>query len=569
MKTHHDTQPTWRTAYQRTSRNTIASRFTALTAILLSLTAFASADTIHVPDDFPEIQFAIIVAEDGDEILVAPGTYNEQIDFLGKAITVKSTEGPEKTIIDAEGAGVVVTCDDGESADTVLNGFTITGGNNGGMTNIASSPTVAACIFQNNSAETGAGMYNDDSSPTLTSCVFENNAANSSGGGMFNSGTSEPSIEESVFCENEPNNISGDWIDNGGNCLADLCIDDDANGVPDPCETEIVQVPGDVKTIQDAIDFALAGTQIIVAPGTYNETINFNGKAVTLVSSEGPEVTVIDGQGNGTVVTCNSGEGPDTVLEGFTITGGNSPNGGGGMRNASASPTVTNCVFKDNLANSGGVPNSGGGMYNGDSSPILTDCVFENNSAVENGGGVYNDGSSPTVQNCTFLNNSADGNGGGMSSQDWSSPTVTNCSFEGNSAGFVGGGMYNLDHSHPTVTNCTFANNSGYPGNAIYTGGDTSAPAIGDSVFCENGNKHIYGFWNDKGGNCFADICVECIPCPANFNEDGEVSVGDLLVLLEFWGTDGPGADIAEPNDVVTVADLLGLLAAWGTCPYQ
>lgn len=47
---------------------------------------------------------------------------------------------------------------------------------------------------------------------------------------------------------------------------------------------------------------------------------------------------------------------------------------------------------------------------------------------------------------------------------------------------------------------------------------------------------------------------------------DGEVNTADLLTLLAGWGTNGPGADIAEPLDVVDTADLLGLLSAWGQC---
>ncbi|NIN70977.1 MAG: hypothetical protein GTO46_03365, partial [Gemmatimonadetes bacterium] len=62
--------------------------------------------------------------------------------------------------------------------------------------------------------------------------------------------------------------------------------------------------------------------EIVVAPGTYFETINFLGKAIWLRSSDGPEVTIIDGTGFFHVVQCVSGEGPDTVLDGFTITGG-------------------------------------------------------------------------------------------------------------------------------------------------------------------------------------------------------------------------------------------------------
>ena len=62
--------------------------------------------------------------------------------------------------------------------------------------------------------------------------------------------------------------------------------------------------------------------EIVVAPGTYFEfNINFLGKAITLRSSDGPDVTTIDGTGNFHVVQCVSGEGSETVLEGFTVTG--------------------------------------------------------------------------------------------------------------------------------------------------------------------------------------------------------------------------------------------------------
>ena len=92
-------------------------------------------------------------------------------------------------------------------------------------------------------------------------------------------------------------------------------------------------VPTDQPTIQAAIDAATPGDVIVVAPGTYWETIDFQGKAITLRSSNGPSDTTIDGTGlGGSVVQAVSGEGPDTILEGFTITGGFADVGGGGFR---------------------------------------------------------------------------------------------------------------------------------------------------------------------------------------------------------------------------------------------
>ena len=106
-------------------------------------------------------------------------------------------------------------------------------------------------------------------------------------------------------------------------------------------------------SIQTAIDNAVDTDEIVVAPGTYTETINFLGKAVTLRSSDGPAVTILDGTGSLHVVQCVSGEGPSSVLDGFTITGGNATgdfplNSGGGMRNDGSSPTVLDCTFIGN-----------------------------------------------------------------------------------------------------------------------------------------------------------------------------------------------------------------------------
>ncbi len=212
-------------------------------------------------------------------------------------------------------------------------------------------------------------------------------------------------------------------------------------------------------SIQTAIDNAVDTDEIVVAPGTYFETVNLLGKAITLHSSDGAEVTTIDAQGTDTVVTCMSGEGPGTVLDGFTLTGGtgSGPFGnGGGMYNVGSSPTVTNCTFSGNS-----VSNRGGGMSNEQgSSPTVTNCTFIGNSAGGFGGGMYNTCvSHPTVTNCRFSGNSVGQGGGGILNFEGSSPTVTNCTISGNMAK-GGGAMQNFFASNPTVTNCIIWNNS-------------------------------------------------------------------------------------------------------------
>ena len=128
------------------------------------------AATITVADngaDHTSIQAAIDAANNGDEIIVSPGTYLEAINFNGKSITVRSASGdPADTIIDGGGNGRgVVTCTNGETSTTVLYGFTITNG----------------------SANSGGGrLYNESSSPTVTNCTFSGNTAGWGGGGMSN-----------------------------------------------------------------------------------------------------------------------------------------------------------------------------------------------------------------------------------------------------------------------------------------------------------------------------------------------------------------------------------------------
>src|SRR5262245_56070479 len=109
-----------------------------------------AASIIRVPADQPTIQGAINAASNGDLVQVAPGTYIENINFLGKAIRVASEQGPEVTIIDGNQAGPVVTFASGETAQSVLNGFTVRNGKaavspileGGGIRIANSSPTI-------------------------------------------------------------------------------------------------------------------------------------------------------------------------------------------------------------------------------------------------------------------------------------------------------------------------------------------------------------------------------------------------------------------------------------------
>jgi len=294
-------------------------------------------------------------------------------------------------------------------------------------------------------------------------------------------------------------------------------------GLPGPSLAATLNVPGDFATIQACIDAAVSGVdECVAAPGTYHETINFLGKAITLRSSGGADVTTIDATGlGGSVVTCATAESSDTVLDGFTITGGtgadhfgNGYSYGGGMLNDYSSPTVTNCTFSGNTAyagggiynwvssstvtdstfsaNSAGGGGGGGGMANIGGRPAVTDCTFDSNSATGNvgyGGGIYNNGSGLIVRRCTFTGNVA--NNGGAMFNEFSSPTVSNCTFSANS-GRSGGAMLNIYWSSPKVTNCTIARNrANLGGGGGMLSSSHSSPRVTTCTF--SGNTADFG----------------------------------------------------------------------------
>jgi hypothetical protein len=266
------------------------------------------------------------------------------------------------------------------------------------------------------------------------------------------------------------------------------------SGVAQAAVNNLTQVTGHV-TIQDAIDNAVNGDVIEADPATYVEAINFNGKAITLRSASGDPIdTIIDGNGAFHVVQCVNSEGANTVLEGFTITGGNANGGpgeniGGGMRCVSASPTITHCIFRDNMAA------GGGGLRNESSSPTVTDCMFLGNTITVNGGGMNNvSGSNPLVVNCIFSGNTSTDGAGGMFNHA-SDPTVINCTFSGNSVTVSGGGMRNANNSNPVIHNCIFW------GNSDSGGTDESAQIHTDSGAPTVNYSDVQGGWTGAGAN--------------------------------------------------------------------
>ena len=144
--------------------------------------------TIHVPQDASTIQGGIDAASNGDTVLVSPGTYNENIDFHGKAITVTSggvsftDVATTSTIINGTQDGPVVTFDSGETSGAVLNGFTVQNGHSSvgaslpaaGVWISGASPTISNNLITNNTGN-GILLTNLDNASILSNSLIQGN----------------------------------------------------------------------------------------------------------------------------------------------------------------------------------------------------------------------------------------------------------------------------------------------------------------------------------------------------------------------------------------------------------
>ncbi len=180
-------------------------RFAAL-AVLLAFNAAscAVAATINIPADQPTIQAGIKAAVKGDVVLVAPGTYVENIDFLGKAITVKSSAGPAKTIIDGNAAAPVATFRTNETVHSILSGFTLqngVGSVGGGVSILNASPMITKNVVRNSNGGHGGGIGVNFGSPVISYNTITTNSA-SFGGGVAIVGGSTAQIAHNTINKN-------------------------------------------------------------------------------------------------------------------------------------------------------------------------------------------------------------------------------------------------------------------------------------------------------------------------------------------------------------------------------
>jgi hypothetical protein len=454
-----------------------------------------------------ELQTALSAVVSDDEIWAAAGTYtpgtnrDDTFQLVSGVALYGGFTGSEtareqrdwETNITTMSGDIGVTGNNGDNsyhvvtgsdvdATAILDGFTVSGGNadgeeypvnsGGGMFNDLSSPTLANVTFSNNSAEVrGGGMFNDLSSPTLSSVTFSSNTAvNGGGGGMWNEDSS-PFLSYVTFTDN-------------------------------------------------TADYGGGMHNFFSSPTLINVTFSNNS-----ATDSGGGMYIYRGSLTLTDVTFR----------------GNRAVSGGGMYSNWSSPKLTNVTFIDNMA-----IYYGGGIYNVDgSSPTLTNCAFEGNKA-DSGGGIYYETSSPVLTNVTFILNTAGDRGGGMYNVV-SSPMLTNVTFSGNKASY-GGGMLNFDSS-PAITNTILWGNSAEVDGPQILNYFISSPSVSFSDI-QGGCVSINGNDCSGGGNINADPLFLRNPSSGKFDFDA----GDLRLRPNSPAIDA-GDNTAVPTGVTTDLD--------------
>ena len=453
--------------------------------------------------DYPTIQAAIDGAYPGDTIALTNGTFtgagNRDLELGGKALTIRSQEGPLNCVIDCGGSALDPHCgfylNDADGSDARLEGLRITGGHfpAGGAIYCGpnSAPTMINIIMHGNVAEYGGALYSNAAYPALLNVTIYGNSGTIYGGGLYCTGSRAPFVRNTiiagsvtgaaVFCEGSENtprltccdlwsNAGGDWTGHiadqlglDGNFTADPLFCDPETATfelhtASPCApvnnptcgavgalgigcapTGYIITPdglSDIPTIQAGIQIALPGDSILLAPGV------FTGEGNRDIDLMGKELTIISQHAHPESVIIDCAASPAEPHTGFI---------------AAAGETGATCIKAITIT--GGYAAAGGGIYcGGGAKPLLSNIIFRQNCA-ELGGGLYCNASSPEIISATFFDNEGTVHGGGIYCTAGSAPHVRNTIIAFCPAGEA---LYCEDPgAAPLMECCDFSGNAG------------------------------------------------------------------------------------------------------------
>lgn len=317
-------------------------------------------------------------------------------------------------------------------------------------------------------------------------------------------------------------------------------------------------VPAQHPSIQAAIAVAATGDTVLVSPGRYEERIDFLGKDILVMSTDGPAVTTIDSPGSGTAVVFVNGEGPGAVLAGFHVTHGDAGSGdGGGVRCVDTTPTLRDCWFRFNQAGQGGAIHLRRG------GAVIDDCLFEDNAASGTGGAIRAIDAAVTLRRCAFRDNVASADGGGVALRR-GTVAADDCAFVQNTAGDEGGAVQ-LDGTGGELFGAHLRHNVATRGAGVSIKGGATAALTG----CVIGDNTASG---RAGGVDIVDAAPTLTSCTVADNTAGAAAAGiggsdasPRVTNTIVWGN-RPGAIAfsGASAPVVTYSDVEGGFAGTG-----
>ena len=378
------------------------------------------------------------------------------VDNLTSALVGSPDEG-------GHGAAICV----GAAGEVVMTGSTLSGNvaaRSGGGVHLFGGAllTISSSLLATNGPD---GLYGEAGALLDISCsnLFGNGVADYAGALIDATGTLGNLSVDPIFCggvaPDLPYGLHEDspCLPGGNGCGVQM----GRFGLACSGNMAVHEVPGEFATIQEALDVAVDGDTVLVAPGFYrgegNKGLNPGGKAIVILSEIGPAGTFIDCEGSGRGFLFLSGETPATVVSGFTIMGGMEPVGGG-VACIGGSPTLENLVIAGNHALS-----QGGGLVCIFASPVLLDVTLRNNSSDDDGGAIYSmSGSAPQLSGVRIHDNTAADDGGGIYCSE-GSLDLTHCTVAFNTVGGDGGGIMARNGAQVTLnaTLVTFATTGG------------------------------------------------------------------------------------------------------------
>ena len=484
------------------------------------------------------------------------------------------------------------------------------GNNGGGIHLFDGTPFVLDTMLIGNTALSGGGISwaGFGGQAFLTGSTIEGNTASEGAGVMITQPTTDLVVSATTVCENAPDQLVGTYVDGGGNTIcpnvdcnlngledadeiADgLAQDCNLNDVIDACEIAdgsqpdvnrdqvldscqdvlTFEVPSLFASITEAIETAPEGSIVLLAPGIYNEAVDFGTRNLVLQGDPAdPTRVILSGVGLDTsVISITGGQDESSMLVGVQVQDGSigsplpgQPTSriGGGIFIQGSSPIIQDCIFRSNTSG------FGGGMYVLGGAPTIRFCEFLENLATSDGGAFFAFNSETTIRQCTMSSNQAVNQGGGLKVV-FGRLQVLETQLTGNTAS-QGGGLFwfaDEDSLPLQISGCTISGNAAKDSG----GGIKSRPGypgvlLLDTTVCGNTPDEIDGEYIDDSGNT---LCV----CPADLSGDGVVSGADLGILLVSFGTCTTGvpcpADLSGDGEV-TGADLGLFLVGWGACP--